>query len=228
MARLHLVSAGRSCRNEDEWQVPHELKCESHPRIYLFPMRVLYTFWLAMTVRSHGKFEGIHATAEADFEEIGSSVPIKEGPMLREILGKKKERASEEAMRLVRSLPRRGQVKDGKAGTCSALLSRVYSDASQPCIAETSAILFLPSTETHWSCAHIIQTGLGCIQTTNIKLSIWCVSADILRPADIPFIRFRFITEYRALNSEAKVSCPDRKPSGLLGLQANLKSLRWL
>lgn len=49
-----------------------------------------------------------------------------------------------------------------------------------------------------------------------------------LRPADILFIRVGFTEQYDQLSTEQQEGFPDRKPGGLLGLEATRESLRWL
>ena len=74
---------------------------------------------------------------------------------------------------------------------------------------------------------HLSPFETGAVELSHLKAII--VEQKItLRPADILFIRVGFTAEYRALSPEARTAFPNRKPGGLLGLEANPESLRWL
>ncbi|KAL2209216.1 hypothetical protein CC79DRAFT_1341532 [Sarocladium strictum] len=47
-------------------------------------------------------------------------------------------------------------------------------------------------------------------------------------PGDILFIRVGFTAQYNALSIQDQQTFPDRQPGGLLGLEANRDSMRWL
>ncbi|KAF2795953.1 hypothetical protein K505DRAFT_323673 [Melanomma pulvis-pyrius CBS 109.77] len=67
----------------------------------------------------------------------------------------------------------------------------------------------------------------GAVELPHLK-SIIAENDITLRPADILFIRIGFTAEYNALSLEQKEAFPDRKPGGLLGLEATRESLQWL
>lgn len=67
----------------------------------------------------------------------------------------------------------------------------------------------------------------GAVKLTDLQ-SIIRENSIELRPADILFIRVGYIAEYDKLSVEEQINLPNRKPGGLLGLEANRESLRWL
>jgi hypothetical protein len=67
----------------------------------------------------------------------------------------------------------------------------------------------------------------GAVELSHLK-SIISENNITLRPADILFIRVGFTAEYHKLSAEQQVNFPNRSPGGLLGVEANRESLRWL
>jgi len=67
----------------------------------------------------------------------------------------------------------------------------------------------------------------GAVELSHLKAVI-LEKGIKLRPADILFIRVGFTAEYDALSPQEQQSFPDRKPGGLLGLEATHESLRWI
>lgn len=67
----------------------------------------------------------------------------------------------------------------------------------------------------------------GAVELSHLK-SIIAENNITLRPADILFIRVGFTAEYNKLSVEQQANFPNRSPGGLLGLEANRESLRWL
>ncbi|PVH94671.1 hypothetical protein DM02DRAFT_645813 [Periconia macrospinosa] len=74
---------------------------------------------------------------------------------------------------------------------------------------------------------HLSPFQTGAVELSQLKTIIAEEKIE-LRPADILFIRVGFTAEYRSLTEEARMGFPDRQPGGLLGLEANRDSLRWL
>lgn len=74
---------------------------------------------------------------------------------------------------------------------------------------------------------HLSPFQTGAVELAHLKALI-AETGIKLRPADILFIRVGFTAEYRTLSADAKAGFPDRKPGGLLGLEATRESLRWL
>ncbi|KAF2655722.1 hypothetical protein K491DRAFT_598336 [Lophiostoma macrostomum CBS 122681] len=67
----------------------------------------------------------------------------------------------------------------------------------------------------------------GVVELAHLK-AIAAENNISFRAADILFIRVGFTAEYDKLSTEQQRTFPERKPGGLLGLEANHDSLRWL
>jgi hypothetical protein len=67
----------------------------------------------------------------------------------------------------------------------------------------------------------------GAVELSHLK-AIVAENGITFRPADILFIRVGFTAEYDKLSVEQQRNFPERKPGGLLGLEANRDSLKWL
>lgn len=81
-----------------------------------------------------------------------------------------------------------------------------------------------------WAKAHNIHLSpfrTGAVELSHL-ISIITENEIVIRPADILFIRVGFVAQYDKLSVEEQREFPHREPGGLLGLEANHESLRWL
>ncbi|KPM38458.1 hypothetical protein AK830_g8091 [Neonectria ditissima] len=74
---------------------------------------------------------------------------------------------------------------------------------------------------------HLSPFQTGAVEMSHIQ-SIIAENNLKFRQADILFLRVGFTSHYDALPLDAKRNFPDRKPDGLLGLEATEESLRWI
>ncbi|KAL5412167.1 hypothetical protein PMIN06_009470 [Paraphaeosphaeria minitans] len=76
-----------------------------------------------------------------------------------------------------------------------------------------------------WQATIAFQTGAVTLADLHAIINEHDI---VLRPADILFIRVGFTAEYEKLSTQEKQDFSTRKPGGLLGLEANRDTLRWL
>lgn len=67
----------------------------------------------------------------------------------------------------------------------------------------------------------------GAVEVSHLKQIIEEQNIQIM-PGDILFIRVGFSAAYNKLSEPQKKEYPDRKPGGLLGIEATKESLRWI
>ncbi|KAI1287853.1 hypothetical protein F5Y03DRAFT_380264 [Xylaria venustula] len=67
----------------------------------------------------------------------------------------------------------------------------------------------------------------GAVEVEHLK-AIVTENDNAFKSGDILFIRVGFTEKYNQLSNAEQAAFPDRKPSGLLGLEATQASLRWL